>query len=522
MQGGPGPRTQEEYRVAHVSDRAVDRAADPLGAGFRYYRAMADTPSEPGTGAPSGRDADDRPAVTGSAAGRSPAGRLPFSTLVAYAPPIVGITLLVFYIQLFFFKFATEVLGIAGAIVGLIFGLGRLWDAVADLLVGVWSDRTRTRLGRRRPWMLAGAPLMALSFVMVWSPPESLSPGAATAWSAVALFLFFSGFTFYLIPHQALGAELSDDYHERSRIFGTRQVFFLCGMALAMVFMHVTTNAENTRETAGSIALLMAAIGMTILLITPGLVRERPEFQGRGAAKPWRALGDVVVRNAHARRILVVIFIDTCAVGMLSVLAPFLAEYVMLRPDLQAALPGVFMLASLLSVPLWVALSKRIGKRDAWRVSMVMAALAFGGVVFTGPGREIVTMILLAFAGAGYGCGGALGPSLLADVIDYDEFRTHQRQEGAYSAAWGFCIKSGLGVTALLAGVMLDLSGFVPNQAQSEHTLWMLKGVFSGFPFALFLFGAWFFKDFALSKEEHGKIREALHRRSEARESAEG
>lgn len=466
---------------------------------------MADTPSEPDAGSSS-------PAAPSQAS--TAAGRLPFPTLVAYAPPIVGITLLVFYIQLFFFKFATEHLAIGGALVGLLLGGGRLFDAFADLLVGVWSDRTRSRLGRRRPWMLAGAPLMAAAFILLWNPPESLSPSTATAWSAVMLFLFFSGFTFYLIPHQALGAELSDDYHDRSRIFGTRQVFFLLGMALSMVFLHFATNAEDTRDAAGSIAIIMALVGAGVLLITPSLVRERPEFQGRGASKPLRALGDVLIRNRHARQILLVIFIDSCAVGMLSVLAPFLAEYVMLRPDLQAALPGAFMLASLLSVPLWVWLSKRIGKRDAWRVSMLMAALAFGGVFFTGPGKELLTLVLLAFAGAGYGCGGALGPSLIADAIDYDEYQTHHRQEGAYAASWGFCIKAGLGVTALFAGVMLDFSGFVPNQAQSEFTILMLKGIFSGFPLVFFLFGAWFFGRFALGKGEHARIRQELDRRA--------
>jgi GPH family glycoside/pentoside/hexuronide:cation symporter len=216
--------------------------------------------------------------------------------MLAYAPPIFGVSTMLFFVQFFFLKFATDVLLLAPAIVGLIFALGRLWDAVTDPLVGTWSDRTRTRLGRRRPWMLVGAPLLGLTFAMTYMPPPSLSGGALVAWSTVALFGFYAALTAYLVPHQALGAELTPDHHDRSRIFGLRHASFTLGMMLAFGGMQFVNNAAEPRAAA---AVLVTAVGIVfsiVLLLTPWRVRERRRTRTRdccssSSSSRWRAPG---------------------------------------------------------------------------------------------------------------------------------------------------------------------------------------------------------------------------------------
>src|SRR5262245_30136761 len=109
---------------------------------------------------------------------------------------------------------------------GLVLALGKLCDAASTPLVGSWSDRTRARLGRRRPFLFAALPLLVATFVMLWRPPEALSGGALTIWLVIAMLAFHTAFALYTIPHIALGAELSPDSHERTRLFGARQMSF--------------------------------------------------------------------------------------------------------------------------------------------------------------------------------------------------------------------------------------------------------------------------------------------------------
>ena len=437
--------------------------------------------------------------------------RLPLGTVLAYGPPVLGLSTLLFFVQFYFLKFATDVLLIAPALVGTVFALGRLWDAVSDPIAGTWSDRTRTRLGRRRPWMLAAVPLLGATFAMVYLPPRWLSPGLLVAWIAVGLFGFYTAFTAYGVPHQALGAELTTDHHDRSRVFGLRHAFFTLGMLLVFPGMQFVNNAEDPRGAVG----LFVAIGLlvSLLLFVPPLrIGERAEHQGRGGTSSWHAMSDVL-RNPHARLLLFVQFIEMAGTGVLGVLAPFAMQYILKRPDLIGALPAVFVVCSVASIPIWVRLSRRFGKRNVWLVAMLGFGVAFGGTGLVRENQWALMMTLLVTAGFCSGCGGTVGPSILADVIDYDEYTTGERKEGAYSAAWGFAIKAANAMIVFVVGVALQLSGFEPNveQARSaEITLRVLQG---GLPFTMFMIGAFLFRRFSLDEREHARIRSELERR---------
>jgi len=123
---------------------------------------------------------------------RSDVAHVPWRTLLCYGPPIFALAAPLFFIQFFFLKFATDVLLLAPATVGVIFALGRAWDAVSDPIAGTLSDRTRSVLGRRRPWMLAAIPILGLGFAMTWIPPIAIDGTTLYAWVALALVIFYS------------------------------------------------------------------------------------------------------------------------------------------------------------------------------------------------------------------------------------------------------------------------------------------------------------------------------------------
>jgi GPH family glycoside/pentoside/hexuronide:cation symporter len=452
------------------------------------------------------------PSPSSDPAARPAAERVALSTILSWGAPVVAASGALFFVQFFFLNFATDVLLIAPATVGVIFALGRMWDAVSDPIVGTWSDRTRTALGRRRPWMVAGVPLLVVSLLMTWIPPVSLVGTAQVAWIAASLFGFYTAFTCYMVPHQSLGAELSRDHHDRSRIFGVQSAFFTVGIMLAFGGMQYVTLAPDPRSAAARLVVGWVVVMAAVLLIPPLLLRERPEHQGRGGQSSFRAMGDVL-RSRHARRLLFAQFVQMLGTGVIGILSPYLTIYILRRPELIGPLPAVFVVFSVASIPVWVRLSRRFGKRDAWAASLVGAAVAFSGVFFVGEGDVALIFALLVLAGLSLGAGGVIGPSILADVIDADELASGERKEGAYSAAWGFAIKSSNALVILFTSVALQLSGFVPNVEQSETTLLALRLLYAGMPLVMFLAAAQVLRGFGLDEAEHSRIRAELDRR---------
>jgi GPH family glycoside/pentoside/hexuronide:cation symporter len=444
----------------------------------------------------------------------SAAERVPWGTLLAFALPALGYSFYLFFVQFFFLKFATDVLLLAPALIGVLFGAGRIWDAVSDPLAGYWSDRTRSRLGRRRPWMLAGVPLLAISFLMLWGVPEGMGGVAQLAWAGLALLGFYTAYTVYSIPHQSLGAELSRDFDERSRVFGSQRMAFVAGMMLAFTAMDFVGNSPSPRASALLVALVASVVASLLLLVAPARLRERREHQGRGGQSPLGAMRDVAA-NPHARILLATWFVDGLGGGVIGVLAPFVTDYVMRRPDLIGVIPAFFVVAGVAAIPAWIALSRRFGKRRVWMAAMIGGGLCFGATFFVGEGDLALLCVLLVGAGACMGCGGAIGQSILADVIDYDEYASGERKEGAYSAAWGFALKLAIGSVIVLTGFALQLSGFAPNQEQSETAELTLRVLFAGTPLLASLAGAAILSRLTLGRVEHEHIRREIASRAE-------
>ena len=146
--------------------------------------------------------------------------RTPLATILIYASPAPCIGFMFFLVSMYLMKFSTDVLLIAPGVMGLIFGISRVWDGISDPLAGYFSDRTNTRIGRRRPWMLASLVPIVVVFLMMWSAPQTLTGTALVVWMAVGVIGFYTAMTIFTVPHASLGAELSMSYDDRNRVFG--------------------------------------------------------------------------------------------------------------------------------------------------------------------------------------------------------------------------------------------------------------------------------------------------------------
>ena len=446
-------------------------------------------------------------------------GRVRWREIFFYALPPVGAGYMFCLVSLYTMKFATDILLIAPAVMGLIFGISRFWDAVSDPLAGYLSDKTKTRWGRRRPWLFGSIIPIFVSFWMISAPMEGLSQNGLIAWMAIGVIGFYSAQTIFIVPHMSLGAELSDDYHERNKIFGARHAGWIAGYISALLTMSLLISAEQespeaVRALAAQQSLYASTFCIICLFLCAAFVKERSEFIKRPPEKPWTAARDVW-KNSHARLLLIVIFIENLGSATITIITLYFAEYVLKAPAMAPLFILSYMVFSFILTPIWLPLAKRAGKRNLWIASLAVTGLAFGGMTFIQPGMEWWLITLAAIAGAAGGCGGTINPSIKSDIIDYDESVTGERKEGAYFAAWYFVTKLAYGVMLTVTGFALSLAGFVPKAEQNAAVDWTFRMLYGGLPFVVYLIGAVLLTRFVLNEAEHEKIKSQLAERRE-------
>ncbi|RVT41941.1 MFS transporter [Sphingobium algorifonticola] len=451
-----------------------------------------------------------------------PTERIGWSVMLSYSGSAFAAGYLCILVNTYVMKFSTDVLLIAPAVMGLIFGFSRIWDAVSDPIAGYLSDRTSLAFGRRRSWILASIIPVVVTFYMVFAPP-ALDTFGLTVWMAVAIIGFYTAMTVFLIPHMSLGAEIAPNYLERNRVFGYRHSFYTAGGILSLGAMYILIAAGEAggpdliRLRAPQLAIVAACGAVVLFVWLVWTVKERADGTGRAVPRPTKAFGDVL-KNQHARRLLIITFIEQMGSAAVVVTALYMTQYVVGVSWLAPILILAFMAPSAASVPLWLWLSKRYGKMSAWVGAMLLTAVAFASafsIAFMDDLHTRVMMILATALISGFaaGAGGTYSPSTQGDVIDYDEYITGDRKEGAYFAAWNLAYKTAYGVMLFLTGFALDFGGFVPNQDQSMTSKIVIAGLFSLLPAACNIVGAYLLTRFTLDEQECNIIKAHLAQR---------
>lgn len=408
---------------------------------------------------------------------------------LAYGLPAAAASAPFFLLQFYFLNFATDVLLVAPGMIGAWIAASRIWDAISDPLIGHWSDRTHTRFGRRRPWLFVGAFAIGMALVLVWSPPPALVGIGLSLWLGLSLLAFMTASTLWVIPHQAWGAELVRDPHLRTRLFGVRQICSMFGVAAAFGAMQLLANAESPRETAAELATL-AALAIPLLLLVPPLVLQEPPRATR--APRGRPLGEIrsMLGSETGRRLFAARLTATIAMSTQGAIAPYLAIYVIQRPDLIGLFPVFYIVPMIASVPIWITVSRRFGRIRTWSASMFVASLLYVGLFFIRADGLTQAAVLLGLVGFASGTAGPIGPSLLADLIDRDEARTRERKDGMYFAAWEFTEKTAGAIAVMVIAAALQLAGFEPNVTQGEAADFAIRCCVSVFPASMLLTAA--------------------------------
>lgn len=379
--------------------------------------------------------------------------------------------------------------GVPVAIVGVIFMVARLADIVVDISIGLAMDQTRTRVGRFTPWLLAASPVIGIAAWFLFMA----APGSGAIYLGVALFATYIGFSMGSLSQMSLGATLSDDYHERSRVFAFWQGFNVIGMLLVLaipVIVHASggTAAEGVQGMGWFIIVLMP---ITALIAARFALEAPPKADARRTT-----LADVrgLLTSRACRKLLSADLLLMFASGVTGGLFLFYFDAVKQFGGLSSALLLVYFVAGLCGAPIWAALAKRIGKDKALIASCVYACMTQPLIIFLPPGDFAVAAVAMAVAGLVYTAGAYLLRAMMADVGDEDLLRTGQDRTGLLYALVTLTGKAGYALAVGVTYIGLDLVGYAPA-LKGENTADALAGLtalFIGGPVLAMICGAAF------------------------------
>ncbi|KAB7647733.1 MFS transporter [Polymorphobacter fuscus] len=381
-------------------------------------------------------------------------------TLAAFAAPCLPIAANGLPVVVYLPPYYASALGLDLAVVGFLFFVVRFIDVPLDPIVGHLVDRTDTRAGRFRPWMAGGALVMALGVYATFMASPGLTPLRAFA----GLMLMYLGYSALLVSHTAWGAVLSDDYHERSRIFGWWQASNLLGLFLILGVPPLAQKLAASDDPSFGVHAMGWTI-MAALPLTVGWCLLRVRERARTGGEHHR-FADImaVLKLPLLRRILLADLLASLAPGMTGAL--FLFFFVAARGYSTASAMNLLLFyfaAGLLSAPLWVRVARRFSKHRALIWSL-MAYCVFQTATIIIPGNQFgIAAVAMVFAGIPAVAPAFLLRAMLADVSDAETLRSGQQKTGLFYAALAAVQKLGYAIPVGLSYSILQLIGFVPN-----------------------------------------------------------
>jgi Na+/melibiose symporter-like transporter len=442
-------------------------------------------------------------------------GRISRSQAVAYALPSAGLMWTQILFTNYVFKYSVDVLGIPAPTIGWILLVTRTWDAISDPLVAYLTDRTTSRAGRRRPWLLGSVVPVALTTYFIWNPPRGLEPEALYLWMFVVIALWETAMTTYFIPYMALGSEISMDHHDRTRVAGYRHVFGGLGQlsVIASVWALTRTGGVDGQRDVAAWLVGYGVVAASLFMGGTSLaLREPLEHLERGARQPLRAVRGVLA-NRHLLALVAVYFFEISSVAANGLLAAFVCEHVIGQATLFPTLLLAYQLGSYASTPLLVRLSRRLGKQRAWIGAMALQAAGFAATLGAGHGDAAWLIACLAVAGLGAAGGQVLGLSILADVVDFDERRSGERREALHYAAINIARKLSFASLSAGVGVAMQHIGYQAQAAQSAQVAQGLAWLYAGIPALALLIAMALLAALRMSEQEHARIRAELDAR---------
>lgn len=439
---------------------------------------------------------------TGSKSG-TPARKAGFGTLVAYGLGDIygGGSFMI--VGLLFMFYLTEVVGLSPALAGLVFGIGKVWDAVTDPLMGYISDRTRSRFGRRRVYFLAGIVPIMISFILMWVPIRTDSQAALFAYYSAMYMLFATVFTMVMIPYSALAAELSGDYKVRNRLSGARLFFSGFSSLLAATIPKMIIDSSRTEPAKG---YLVMSIIFGIFFGLPWIITYFGTWEDSHASTTtvsrnfMKEFLSIFANKSFRTHILMYVFAYS-AMDLLMALFTYYLTYYLRRPGIYSVAMGSLMVVQLAMIPVYVRLANSKGKRFSYILGLSLWLVGLYATALMSPTTPLlIVAFTCAIIGLGTSAAVFIPYAILPNVIDVDELMTGRQRSGVYSGSMTLTRKLVQGAIVMpLIGFFLQLVGFQSNQVQTPEVLNKFLIFFLGGPTLLIAAGIFAATRFHLS-----------------------
>jgi len=363
--------------------------------------------------------------------------------------------------------YMTDTLAIPSTLAGIAVFTPKLWDVVTDPVMGFVSDCTRTRWGRRRPYLLAGSILMWVAFSLLFIAPEFEST-ISTFLYVMLIYLFCtSAYTVYVVPYMAMPAEMTDDIHERTTIISFRMTLAFIGMLVAGVAAPLIVDAAGGgREGYAVMSVSVGTFCGVVMLFSFFATRSLPFKQQTLVKRRLRQQIAIAFQNRAFKVLLATFLIQLTAAGTALGTMPYFVKYVLEQG--AAVFSALFLCmfgTAILTMPIWAKLSRHSGKYKAYVIACSIYGLASASLVFASADYPLALIYLnLCCMGLGFSGLQMLPYSTLTDIIEHDAIVSGMRREGAFTGIWVATEKTGFALGGLAAGVVFGLFGFIESK----------------------------------------------------------
>ena len=433
-------------------------------------------------------------------------------TLLAYGSLGLPIAVLGYPMTLFLHPYYAGELGLGLAAISTVLLISRLTDFITDPLMGWISDRTRTRFGRRKPYLLIGLPVMLLGIWKLFMPEPPVGH-LATCCSGTRWCTSAGPSSCCPMAHGARSFRRS--YITRASITATRQVYTIAGLIGASVVIWIYQewlDRTDSGEVLAGIAwtllvLLPISVGLLLLLVPEREVSTPPRQRAW-----WRELSSML-RIGPFRRMVYVAFAIVIGEASRHAVLVFFMEDVLQAGDRIGRTFILYYLMGVAAIPLWQYLARRYGKHRSLAIAMTHSALMVLATAFLGAGDYNTFLVFYVLKGASFGAFAYLPLAILADVVDVDTAVTRQKRAGLYFAVFGAIDKIGIAVGLFIALQVLNLTGYDPQVDPNAVGLWMIRLEYAVIPTFFFLLASYLVWNYPLTNERHSRLLAALERR---------
>ena len=370
--------------------------------------------------------------------------------------------------------YLTDTVYLAPALAGIAIMAAKIWDAVTDPLVGFLSDNTRSRFGRRRPYLLFGALPFGLSLWLFFTKPALTGQSALFWWALLMLCLVNTAMTLVNIPYSALTPELTSDYNEQTSLNAYR---FLCagigtimGAVIVMPIVGLFSSKAVGFSAAGAVIILITTLITFFSVREPALLPKNGEKNARAFFSSYR----LVFKNSAYTVLLAVFVMHITALNFLQGMVVYYLKYIYQAESFSSTIMGLLLITAIVSIPIAAKCSNMLGKNVSYRVGLAVLCLSTMIIFFTGH-RVGLTGLALLFVGAGVGVGFAFATpwAMLPDAIAWQQDATHN--EGCYYGVWTFASKLGQAVSTGVSGVILSAAGYRVDTMQPLQAIFAIR-----------------------------------------------